>query len=737
MNKRGYYFITDALIAAMILAIGFFLVSSFYISDPGKLEIKAAADNIMNFLSTTKFYDLCSGEPVVCSNAVLEDLSRQRVITNKDNSLLEVIGELFFKNKIKSVSKLIDSIIVENKMIPQGYNFTFFIADNVVYPPEQFEFTREDPVMKKSKALVTSKKIIFGYFEGSIIYWGPYTAEARVWRLEHFIRCKTDKDCFGGECDQEYCICTDHVVKAGEACWITCNDDRFVCVSGICMEKKTDIFHFCANEASCGPGLYCIPRIGCVSTPGDVNDPCGYNDDCNAKLFCDDGKCSFAESKEGDDCSGTGKCGIGLYCCREGLSCETGKCFYSNTVNPGYRGETGDYCDSDTDCIGLCNLKTLKCEEGRYNKGDSCDSQEECGPGLICNINRCGSANCVAESVCGNDQDCNVGLSCYNGRCKFIEENQNCIVKVTPPSQCNGAEVKEECITTNGKPGDECVSDLDCDCGNYCDNGYCYNGKSEPDKTGCSSNYDCGVGQYCENNVCKNTGICSGCSSQNDCSGQTYCDLGVDNVYRCHRLNNEGGSCGLNDYSAYCDCGPGLICLTAINNTCYETCDYIGCQCDKDSDCHGQGLKCIEHICTDTGVNQTAVCGDGWVSFLTEQCDGDTTTCEEIGCSGGVVNCNPPGSEDECRWDKSVCDPGSCPVCDFPADCKEDCTMLFDETQTLFNFWKINKDYYCGGTKEENLITPTIKLTQCSLTLYSLGNYDTTWSFKPKCSGIS
>ncbi len=751
-NKKGYYFIIDSLIAAMILVIGFILISSLYISEPSKIEIKSAADNIMNFLSTVKLNDLCSENK--CSDPALQ--SNYDLIKNKDNSLLEVIGELIRTNNRESAAEIIRSVVVDNKMVPPGHNLTFFIADTVVYPPEQFDMTRTDPVMKKSKILVTSKRVIFGYFENPIVYWGPYTAEARIWRLEHFIRCKTDADCLGGECDTEYGICTDKLVKAGDFCIFTCKDERFECKLFRCVRKESELQQFCTNEEECSAGYYCY-KMQCVYTPGDVNDPCGYNDDCNTGLFCENGRCAPVYGNFGDDCSATGKCGIGLYC-------SDGICDYTN-------GGIGSGCDSNTDCLSgnICNFGTGMCEQGTYNPGDTCNSHEECGPGLICNAGKCDATNGVIGDPCGNDIDCGIGLICQGNTCQQGGANPGdtcdgnadcgnglfCNLTLQPP-MCIGEECNAQsdcgdglicdmslntpvCIVTPNDAGEVCYTNSDCKTGFYCDDFKCTNGMNQAGSA-CSIQEDCGAGLICKDGACKitNGNPCESCYSLSDCNklfpqGMTLCDDGT-----CYLPDNENGTCLL----GYCECGPGFFCAD-VDRLCHKTDGTLNSFCNTNTDCMSS-LECVGGFCTSTGnVNNTGICGDGVINFLTEQCEEGSsepeerqTTCEELNCGGtSTVTCNPPGAEDECRWDTSVC--GICPLCDYPPDCRENCVADFDETQALFNFWKAETAYYCTGRQPEDLLTPINEFTVCSLKLYSLVSYTSTWPSFPECSGIS
>jgi hypothetical protein len=184
---KAYYLILDSLISVVILVVGVILISSFFSSKPEQIAPKHYANDIINLLGSAKINDLCVNTNDInnceCSNNNLTYLCTNSKINNSENTILELIGELHYKGEISEINPLIKSIIVDNKLLPKNFNFSFILYDedggNMYYP------LIPDTSPETSKLILHSKKIIFGFWEdslGNIEYWGPYTAEVITWQ---------------------------------------------------------------------------------------------------------------------------------------------------------------------------------------------------------------------------------------------------------------------------------------------------------------------------------------------------------------------------------------------------------------------------------------------------------------------------------------------------------------------------------------------------------------------------
>ena len=111
MNKKAYYFTLDAFIAIVILASGFLLIRSTYITVPMSSTVEHISDDVLDLLSTAKAKEF-------------------GIITkNSDNTLLEAIGEGHYIGIIPNI----DDFIINNKIIPDDHGASIFIETKEIY----------------------------------------------------------------------------------------------------------------------------------------------------------------------------------------------------------------------------------------------------------------------------------------------------------------------------------------------------------------------------------------------------------------------------------------------------------------------------------------------------------------------------------------------------------------------------------------------------------------------------
>ncbi|MFH0875902.1 MAG: hypothetical protein V1859_08240 [archaeon] len=205
MNKKAYFFIMDAAVAALILVIGYMLISTTSISKPAQFYNKHVADDLMNVLSNTKVNDLC-GLP--CTNSGLQNIFDNNNVKNTNNTLLELFGELYYRNsdivysgtQARSyIGTLANSLITDNGLFYRElYGTALFIEGTLVYyynpvdgtfgsaPAQTIDNMKTVVKYNKIKNILSSKKIIMGYYEdetnGDLTFWGPFTVELWVWQ---------------------------------------------------------------------------------------------------------------------------------------------------------------------------------------------------------------------------------------------------------------------------------------------------------------------------------------------------------------------------------------------------------------------------------------------------------------------------------------------------------------------------------------------------------------------------
>lgn len=173
-KKRGYFFVLDAALGIFVLAIGAFMIASLYISFPEPSQVSLLSDDFLNFLSNTQIKEL--NNPY---GGIGGQLWKNGSITNKDNSLLQQIGEFYSKGQYDLAEKFIQNVSANT--VPSQFNYELWMDNLILYPrnPDSGEIASKS----KTELMLTSKKITFGVAStANSSLWGPYKAEVFVWQ---------------------------------------------------------------------------------------------------------------------------------------------------------------------------------------------------------------------------------------------------------------------------------------------------------------------------------------------------------------------------------------------------------------------------------------------------------------------------------------------------------------------------------------------------------------------------
>jgi hypothetical protein len=171
-KKRGYFFILDATLALFVLAIGVFLILTFYVSAPQAVQVEFLSNDVMNFYSNTRIKDL--NNPYA---GIGGELWKDGSITDPENTLLQQIGEFYSYNKLDVAEKFVQNV---SGIVPSQFKFEIWIDSNRVYPINPSQDHNDS--RNSSRLLLTSKKLTFGIQnKTSTKLWGPYKAEVFLW----------------------------------------------------------------------------------------------------------------------------------------------------------------------------------------------------------------------------------------------------------------------------------------------------------------------------------------------------------------------------------------------------------------------------------------------------------------------------------------------------------------------------------------------------------------------------
>ena len=181
MNKKGYFFLIDGIFALLILMIGFMIITSGKPTKLDEIPLTLVSENLVDILSSVKISEICEG--CTCTIQEIQRQCNNRNIRNMDQSLLDYIGELYYlydqgdNSKRQQISNVFSGII-QGLYRDELYGIELKINED----PNAFY---SDGNKLSTKYLITSKRVVFGYYEdgntGEVNFWGPYLVEINMW----------------------------------------------------------------------------------------------------------------------------------------------------------------------------------------------------------------------------------------------------------------------------------------------------------------------------------------------------------------------------------------------------------------------------------------------------------------------------------------------------------------------------------------------------------------------------
>lgn len=179
MQKRGYFFTLDVLIAMIVMVVGFMLIWSSMGTKTSVTQPYFLAQDLIDFMSTTTVADMTSIEYV-------RNLTDDGNITKAqlETTVLEQIAFFYYENhtlhKPDFVLKNFTRVILENAT-PTQYSFEFLLGEMGF---EDVIYSQKNPfnkVQNDSDSLVSAKTIISVVIDKTTIS-DPMVAEVRVWQ---------------------------------------------------------------------------------------------------------------------------------------------------------------------------------------------------------------------------------------------------------------------------------------------------------------------------------------------------------------------------------------------------------------------------------------------------------------------------------------------------------------------------------------------------------------------------
>jgi|TARA_B100001964_G_scaffold45540_1_gene50744 hypothetical protein len=207
LDKRGYFFLIDSILALGVLAVGAFLIFTFYVSVPSKEEPSILSDDLMDFFANNKIKDV-NNEYVSLGGTLWETEGQpggicngEELTVNGETTLLQQVAIFYEKSQGDTgnscyfdpdnedlIERFIGSLVTNT--LPLQYKFEFvlkdqLLGDQLLYPIYATPQGQKDHLDSKNAAnvLIPSKKIVYGILdEQTGDMFGPYTAEVLVWQ---------------------------------------------------------------------------------------------------------------------------------------------------------------------------------------------------------------------------------------------------------------------------------------------------------------------------------------------------------------------------------------------------------------------------------------------------------------------------------------------------------------------------------------------------------------------------
>jgi hypothetical protein len=414
------------------------------------------------------------------------------------------------------------------------------------------------------------------------------------------------------------------------------NDCEYTCSNGFCTDGE--IGNFCWEDDNCIEGTTCQ---GSGSLPGcriPIGDYCQDDEQC--KYSCVDDVCAPGKSCESNDecydglcvddfCKNiSGRCTVDEECLNgcEKLSCQ-------NSV-------LGEYCEFDFNCKSEdLTCKDNKCTN-KLNDGESCIDSDECLFGCeYTDENEKGTCTSGEfNSKCDSDTDCISDKCGYLNEDDLIQIGKICLrstnEKCFTSNECEFACDNNFC--SEGKEGDSCQSDKECD------RGYCIDNVCDPNTSKREINDHCGNITHCQEGLICDDGICDigelklGEQCDKD-SEEVKCREGLVCNKECMPILKEGEYCStisvnvMNRFMKDGINGPGQPGYFLKKGVCEESthCDLIAnlnggkgictaykeaeTECSRNRECISK--NCIpdesgKEYCSDTKASEGELCND-------------------------------------------------------------------------------------------------------------------------------
>lgn len=168
LNRKGYYFIIDALIGSTIIFLSLMIILGGNTKSSRIQYNYEMAEEYSSFLMNTPLENLSN--PYV--DYLVYNIS---MINNTRLTIMEQVDLFYYQNNTIYASRLIENLT--EYLVPKKYGFSYTIINDT---QNFLVYNRSDVDINQAKVIIVSRKITFLQINSSTMF-GPALAEIKIW----------------------------------------------------------------------------------------------------------------------------------------------------------------------------------------------------------------------------------------------------------------------------------------------------------------------------------------------------------------------------------------------------------------------------------------------------------------------------------------------------------------------------------------------------------------------------
>ncbi len=162
MNKSGYFFLIDSLVAIGVLTVGIVLILSYVERTPRTEQPYTVSEDILNLLQKNRVRDI--------NNNYIDLLRADGNITDTAKPLMEQIAEFYYRGEQDLISPFLRNIT--RQLIPSEYNYVLNIDNTTVHNVSRMSIL-------DARYVTPARAVVHGLYKSEL--YGPYSVEVISW----------------------------------------------------------------------------------------------------------------------------------------------------------------------------------------------------------------------------------------------------------------------------------------------------------------------------------------------------------------------------------------------------------------------------------------------------------------------------------------------------------------------------------------------------------------------------